>query len=264
MKFRRKKAAKRFLEIYKNHFGYSEPYNVIVDGTFVKSALDSKVQIFDQVKNYLGANVILYTTDCILNELKEMGKPLYGALVICKNYEKYECCHNGTKMARGCLKDIIERGNPDKLIFATRDPNVTSYANNQVGIAIMYINGNTIIMEKPSECTVTEMEKRSRNRLDLSTSEKLVLKRVKQEDQNNEQNKKGKRKKPQAPNPLSCKSKKAKSNEVTSTNVQKTSELNKSTEEGEKLKRKRKKRTKVPAHARVAVEEKLKILLSEK
>ena len=63
MKFKRKKAAKRFLEIYKNHFGYSEPYKVLVDGTFVKNALDNKVQIFDQIKNYLGANVLLLTTE---------------------------------------------------------------------------------------------------------------------------------------------------------------------------------------------------------
>ena len=63
MKFKRKKAAKRFLEIYKNHFGYSEPFKVLVDGTFVKNALDNKVQIFDQIKNYLGANVVLLTTE---------------------------------------------------------------------------------------------------------------------------------------------------------------------------------------------------------
>ena len=60
-----------------------------------------------------------------MNELKEMGKPLYGVLVICKNYEKYDCCHNGTKMARGCLKDIIEKGNKDRLIFATKDLKVS-------------------------------------------------------------------------------------------------------------------------------------------
>ena len=60
MKFKRKKAAKRFLEIYKNHFGYSEPFKVLVDGTFVKNALDNKVQIFDQIKNSVAAPIIAY------------------------------------------------------------------------------------------------------------------------------------------------------------------------------------------------------------
>ena len=73
MKFKRKKAAKRFLEIYKNHFGYSEPYKVLVDGTFVKNALDNKVQIFDQIKNYLGANVVLLTTEWYVKIFADPG-----------------------------------------------------------------------------------------------------------------------------------------------------------------------------------------------
>ena len=78
---------------------------------------------------------------------------------------------------------------------------VTSYANSQVGIAIMYINGNTIIMEKPSETTIVEMEKTARRKLDVSSTEKIVLNRIKETVDKNDI-KKGKRKKPQAPNPL--------------------------------------------------------------
>ena len=79
---------------------------------------------------------------------------------------------------------------------------VTSYANSQVGIAIMYINGNTIIMEKPSEATILDMEKTARSKLDVSSTEKIVLNRIKETVDKNDINKKGKRKKPQAPNPL--------------------------------------------------------------
>ena len=82
MKFKRKKAAKRFLEIYKNHFGYSEPFKVLVDGTFVKNALDNKVQIFDQIKNYLGANVVLLTTEWyvkVIRVSKRYEKPLWNS-----------------------------------------------------------------------------------------------------------------------------------------------------------------------------------------
>merc|ERR1712168_701716 len=142
-------------------------------------------------------------------------------------------------------------GNKDRLIFATKDPKVTSYANSQVGIAIMYINGNTIIMEKPSETTVLEMEKTARSKLDVSSTEKIVLNRIKETVDKDD--KKGKRKKPQAPNPLSWKSKKVK--------VELESEEMHPKDENE-VKRRRKKRTKVAPHARAAVEEKLKILMS--
>ena len=65
----------------------------------------------------------------------------------------------------------------------------------------MYINGNTIIMEKPSEATIVEMEKTARSKLDVSSTEKIVLNRIKETVDKNDL-KKGKRKKPQAPNPL--------------------------------------------------------------
>ena len=44
----------------------------------------------------------------------------------------------------------------------------------------MYINGNTIIMEKPSEATIVEMEKTARSKLDVSSTEKIVLNRIKE------------------------------------------------------------------------------------
>ena len=66
----------------------------------------------------------------------------------------------------------------------------------------MYINGNTIVMEKPSEATIVDMEKTARSKLDVSSTEKIVLNRIKETVDKNDINKKGKRKKPQAPNPL--------------------------------------------------------------
>ena len=127
MKLKRKKSAKRTLQILTNNFGYSNPYKILIDGTFAKSALDNKVQILDQIKNYFGSDVKLYSTECVINEVKEMGKPLYGVYCILRNYDIYECECKGMKMARGCLKQIIESNNPNKLIFATKDPKVILY-----------------------------------------------------------------------------------------------------------------------------------------
>ena len=51
------------MQMYKNNFGFSEPYKILIDGTFAKHALDNKVQIYDQMKNYFGAEITLYTTN---------------------------------------------------------------------------------------------------------------------------------------------------------------------------------------------------------
>ena len=63
MKIKRRKVAKKILKTYTSHFGFSEPYKLLIDGTFAKRALDNKVRIDDQVKNYFGKNIKLYTTE---------------------------------------------------------------------------------------------------------------------------------------------------------------------------------------------------------
>jgi len=62
MKIKRRKVAKRILRTYTANFGFSEPFSVLVDGTFAKIALDNKVKIDEQIKNYFAADVTLHTT----------------------------------------------------------------------------------------------------------------------------------------------------------------------------------------------------------
>lgn len=62
MKIKRHKNAKRIIKTYTNNFGFTEPYSILVDGTFAKISLDNKVKIEEQVKNYFSSNVTLYTT----------------------------------------------------------------------------------------------------------------------------------------------------------------------------------------------------------
>merc|ERR1711892_1344597 len=224
MKFKRKKNAKRYMQMYKNNFGFTEPYKILIDGTFAKHALDNKVQIFDQMKNYFGAEVVLYTTQCVLNELKE---------------------------ARGCLKDLIEKGNKDKLIFATKDANITHFASTLPGNPVVYLNGNTILLDRPSDATTDQINANAAGKLGLSEKEQAVLDRIRDEKRAAEAPK-PKRKKPQNPNPLSCKKKKT--NDVAE--VAKVG----SESTGEPKQRKRKKRVKVATHARDSVAAKMKIL----
>ena len=67
MKIKRRKVAKKILKTYTSHSGFSEPYKLLIDGTFAKRALDNKVRIDDQVKNYFGKNIKLYTTEwCVV------------------------------------------------------------------------------------------------------------------------------------------------------------------------------------------------------
>ena len=136
-----------------------------------------------------------------MNELKEIGRPLYGVFVICKNYQLYACCHHEGKKARGCLKDLVEKGNKDKLIFATKDANITHFASTLPGNPVVYLNGNTILLDRPSDATTDQINANAAGKLGLSEKEQAVLDRIRDEKRAAEAPK-PKRKKPQNPNPL--------------------------------------------------------------
>ena len=67
-------------------------------------------------------------------------------------------------------------------------------------MAIVYMNGNTIILENPSQASVEQLTEISADKAELTESEKLVLKKIQDSTQNTKPNKK--RKKPKQPNPL--------------------------------------------------------------
>ena len=86
-------------------------------------------------------------------------------------------------------------------MFATKDLNVTQYASTQPGVPIVYLNGNTILLDRPSEVTELEITENAKNKLGLTENEQKVLEKIKAEKRLKEMPK-PKRKKPQNPNPL--------------------------------------------------------------
>ena len=89
----------------------------------------------------------------------------------------------------------------DKLIFATKDQNITQYASTQPGVPLVYLNGNTILLDRPSESTTKEISNNAQSKLGLTEHEQQVLSEIREEKRLKEAPK-AKRKKPQNPNPL--------------------------------------------------------------
>lgn len=62
MKITRQKHAKKYMSFYKYNFGFREPFQVLLDGTFCQAALRNKIQIRDQLPGYLAGATQLCTT----------------------------------------------------------------------------------------------------------------------------------------------------------------------------------------------------------
>lgn len=59
--------------MYKINLGLFQPYNIIIDGNFIKVALSKGMNIYKYLSKLLVGKIKLYTTKCIINELEKLG-----------------------------------------------------------------------------------------------------------------------------------------------------------------------------------------------
>ncbi|XP_073229741.1 rRNA-processing protein UTP23 homolog [Porites lutea] len=143
MKVKRVKHARKYLTLFKNSFGIFEPYQILVDGTFCQAALQTKINIKEQLPKYLDGIIQLFTLTPFL------------------------------------------------------------------GVPLLFINHNTILLEKPSSASCQASDKVQISRLEPSKHEKETLEKLSETSTELKPRRKGKR--PGGPNPLSVlKSKKRK------------------------------------------------------
>lgn len=129
MKIKRHKHTKSVLKFYKINFNIdSRYYNILIDGTFANEALNSKINLAEQLPNYFDAQTNkckLLTTKCAIHETEILGKPTYGAMLILKQYELVECNHKRNFVAsEKCFKNLLNaavlNGTPSKYFMATQ------------------------------------------------------------------------------------------------------------------------------------------------
>eukprot|EP00392_Amoebophrya_sp_AT5.2_P010228 g10281.t1 len=125
MKIDRQKKASKDVRRYKMTFGFHEPYRVLFDPTFIHVALESRIQIKEQLCKILGTHKVTpMVTTCAVNELKHMverlGGQYKGALKIAEGFYQIKCgcCESGEgrgaenkqagKTARDCIRDTFQ------------------------------------------------------------------------------------------------------------------------------------------------------------
>ncbi|KAI1280885.1 rRNA-processing protein UTP23 -like protein [Halotydeus destructor] len=209
MKVKRFKKVQRYLQFYKNNYGFRKPYHVLIDGTFCQLALKNKVNLKEQIPNYLGEEVKLMTTVCTVIETEKLGPALYGAMLVVKQFPVRKCGHEKNPVsASECLLSLLkENNNSDHYILATQDTSLSANARQLPGCPILYLKVNSINMEKPSAVSETVAKTEVETVLAPEEYEVESLKQLKK-DVLGEVPSKRKRKGPKGPNPLSVKKKK--------------------------------------------------------
>ncbi|VDO65196.1 unnamed protein product [Heligmosomoides polygyrus] len=198
MKVKRIKRANRILTFFKYNYKIVPPFRVLVDGTFCNAALANKINLREQLPKYLGGVVEIATTKCVLAELESLGSPVYGALLIAKQFTVDVCPHTPHRPAAECLAHLARRAakGKTKYVVATNDDSLSEKLRNIAGTPILYIKYNAILLDRVSEATAEtpkdEIEK-------IKAIKAAVL---------GEPEVKKKKRKIKGANPLSCKRRK--------------------------------------------------------
>nr|XP_045594423.1 rRNA-processing protein UTP23 homolog [Procambarus clarkii] len=209
MKIKRYKKAQRILGFFQHNFNLRPPYNVMLDGTFCRAALEVKVKIKQQIPKYLGAQTKLVTTQCIILEVEKLSKmssSLYGTWMVVKQFPVHKCGHEGNPIpASSCIKSLLKKENPAKYIVASQDEDLRQHIHEWVtGAPIIYLHHKAPTLEKPTQKNKDLALKANKT---LTSYEESILKSFKRKyigDDDNQPPKK-KKKTSKNPNPLSCK-----------------------------------------------------------
>ncbi|KRT79994.1 hypothetical protein AMK59_7702, partial [Oryctes borbonicus] len=222
MKIKRYKKVNRYLNFYANNFGFRQPYQILVDGTFCLAALNSQVNIADNIPKYLQGELKLLTTQCAIIETENFGSKLHGALVILKQYALHKCGHEGKPVSGSkCFQSMVLESNKNHYIIATQDRDLQNKLKEKPGVPVLYLHDKAPVLSAPSEVSILKSKEELNDKLGILSKEKVVIDKLKQNNGIIEDDiqKPKKRKGPKGPNPLSCKKKKRKVQQGFNVNV---------------------------------------------
>lgn len=243
MRVKRQKRHRKIVRFYTACFGFRQPYKVLCDGTFVHHLIENRIiPADDALSNTLAAPVKLFTTKCVIDELKRIGQSHSEALEAAHKLAIARCEHEKLKSADACLMEVIGEKNPEHFFVASQDVDLRKKLQEVPGVPLLFGLRNALLLEPPSafqrqfvktseearshmnESEFKMLKKSTKNILETSSNKNEELENQKLEMQTDKKThyaRKGmgikdrpqfKRKRAKAPNPLSCKKKKSHEN----------------------------------------------------
>lgn len=209
MRINRQRKVNKILKFYFNNFGFKKPFRILLDGTFCNAALQSKININDQLVKYLSGEIKVVTTPCAILEVEKLGPAVYGAMLILKQFPVHQCGHKTPVLATKCLKTMIASSNENKYMLATQDRDLQEFARKIPGVPLIFIFNKAPTLDTPNEMSLFKANQHVHQCCAISQTETETIQKMKEVLLEPTSTPFIKRKrKAKGPNPLSCKKKK--------------------------------------------------------
>ncbi|KAK4363788.1 hypothetical protein RND71_019029 [Anisodus tanguticus] len=176
MRVKKQKRHRRAVRFYTACFGFREPFKVLCDGTFVHHLIANRITPADTaLANILGATVKLFTTRCVLAELKSLGASYRETLNAANNLIMARCDHENRKSAVDCITEVIGENNSEHFFVATQDADLRRSLQKIPGVPAIYALRNALFLEQPSSFQRQFAQSAEEERLHMTDMEYNML-----------------------------------------------------------------------------------------
>ncbi|XP_047164735.1 rRNA-processing protein UTP23 homolog isoform X2 [Vigna umbellata] len=177
MKVKKQKRHRKTLTFYTTCFGFRKPFKVLCDGTFVHHLLVNRITPADiALGNILSASVKLYTTRCVLAELKRLGSSYSESLENAHKLIVARCEHDKCVGADACIKEVIGEKNSEHFFVASQDTDLRNKLQEVPGVPLIYGLRNALFLESPSAFQRQYVKTSEEGRLHMNEKEYKILK----------------------------------------------------------------------------------------
>ncbi|KAI8538908.1 hypothetical protein RHMOL_Rhmol09G0139900 [Rhododendron molle] len=176
MRLKKQKRHRRTVRFYTTCFGFREPFKVLCDGTFIHHLLVNRIAPADSaLSNILGGAVKVFTTRCVLAELKSLGESYSESLKTARELITARCDHEKRKSAVACMMEVVGEKNPEHFFLATQDADLREKLQEVPGVPLIFGLRNALLLESPSAFQRQFAKSTEEGRLHMSEAEYKML-----------------------------------------------------------------------------------------
>ncbi|KDN42995.1 hypothetical protein K437DRAFT_237454 [Tilletiaria anomala UBC 951] len=177
MRQKRAKIYRKLLHKYVLHFGFREPYQVLIDSAFAQSLSKQKIdEPLKRVADVIQAKAKLMVTQCSMVALykqEKEGEYQKRAVQMAKTWERRMCNHKDAIDECDCLASVIGPTNKHRYVLASDQPRLRRKLRVGVpGVPLIHCNQTgVLVMEPMSDLTARKMLQVEQAKLALAHKE---------------------------------------------------------------------------------------------
>ncbi|EPQ28264.1 uncharacterized protein PFL1_04091 [Pseudozyma flocculosa PF-1] len=160
MRQKRTKIYRKLMHQFQLHFGFREPYQMLIDETFAQSLVRLKTQNpSQQFANVLCGKVKPMITQCCMVALYKLGKEHQPTVNLAKEWERRKCNHREAIEPHECIKSVVGEANKHRYVLASdNQPLRAKLRNNVPGLPMVHFTQAVMVLEPMSNLSRSKVE----------------------------------------------------------------------------------------------------------